>query len=96
MNKVSKPLSNNNRVMLQYLNQVQKAVNALNEMGLTVINVHFEKIRPTIRVQANRVTEQLEREQLAYVYRVGSDLGRYREAQYTVECIRVIWRTYLN
>ena len=43
----NKQLNKNNAVMLAYLEQVEKAVRRLNEMGLTVINVHFEKIRPT-------------------------------------------------
>lgn len=94
--KQSKPLNKNNALMMRYLEQVEKAVKRLNEMGLTVINVHFEKIKPTVRVMANGVTDRLEREQRAFVYHVGRDAGRYQEAQFSVEGIRVIWRKYLN
>ncbi|MFZ7224314.1 hypothetical protein [Avibacterium avium] len=94
--KKTKRLSKNNALMLAYLEQVEKAVKRLNEMGLTVINVHFEKIKPTVRVMANGVTERLERDQKAYVYHIGRDMARYQEAQFTVEGIRVIWRKYLN
>ena len=45
---------------------------------------------------ANAVTDRLEREQRAFVYQVGRDVGRYQEAQFAVEGIRVIWRKYLN
>lgn len=92
----NKQLNKNNAVMLAYLEQVEKAVRRLNEMGLTVVNVHFEKIKPTVRVMANAVTDRLEREQRAFVYQVGRDVGRYQEAQFAVEGIRVIWRKYLN
>ncbi|MEX4018040.1 hypothetical protein MZA95_10500 [Haemophilus influenzae] len=44
----------------------------------------------------NAVTEKLEKDQRAYVYHVGRDVGRYQEAQFTVEGIRVVWRKYLN
>ena len=37
-------------------------------MGLTVVNVHFEKIKPTVRVMANAVTDRLEREQRAFLF----------------------------
>ena len=94
--KTAKRLNKNNALMLAYLEQVEKAVKRLNEMGLTVINVHFEKIKPTVRVMANGITDRLEREQRAYVYHVGRDAGRYQEAQFAVEGIRVIWRKYLN
>lgn len=92
----NKQLNKNNAVMLAYLEQVEKAVRRLNEMGLIVVNVHFEKIKPTVRVMANAVTDRLEREQRAFVYQVGRDVGRYQEAQFAVEGIRVIWRKYLN
>ena len=92
----NKQLNKNNAVMLAYLEQVEKAVRRLNEMGLTVVNVHFEKIKPTVRVMANAVTDRLEREQRAFVYQVGRDVGRYQEAQFAVEGIRVIWRKNLN
>ncbi|OOF50297.1 hypothetical protein BKK54_06520 [Rodentibacter genomosp. 1] len=92
----AKPLNKNNYLMLRYLEQVEKAVKRLNEMGLTVINVHFEKIKPTVRVMTNSITDRLEREQKAYVYHVGRDNGRYQEAQFSVEGIRVIWRKYLQ
>lgn len=92
----TKQLNKNNAVMLAYLEQVEKAVRRLNEIGLTVINVHFEKIRPTVRVMNNAVTEKLEKDQQAYVYHVGRDVGRYQEAQFTVEGIRVVWRKYLK
>ena len=85
--KTTKQLNKNNALMLAYLEQVEKAVKRLNEMGLTVVNVHFEKIKPTVRVMANAVTDRLEREQRAFVYQVG---------QFAVEGIRVIWRKYLN
>lgn len=94
--KTTKHLNKNNALMLAYLEQVEKAVKRLNEMGLTVVNVHFEKIKPTVRVMANAVTDRLEREQRAFVYQVGRDVGRYQEAQFAVEGIRVIWRKYLN
>lgn len=94
--KTTKQLNKNNALMLAYLEQVEKAVKRLNEMGLTVVNVHFEKIKPTLRVMANDVTDKLEQEQRAYVYLVGQDVGRYRETQFAVEGIRVIWRKYLN
>lgn len=94
--KTTKHLNKNNALMLAYLEQVEKAVKCLNEMGLTVVNVHFEKIKPTVRVMANAVTDRLEREQRAFVYQVGRDVGRYQEAQFAVEGIRVIWRKYLN
>ena len=94
--KTTKQLNKNNALMLAYLEQVEKAVKRLNEMGLTVVNVHFEKIKPTLRVMANDFTDKLEQEQRAYVYLVGQDVGRYREAQFAVEGIRVIWRKYLN
>lgn len=94
--KTTKRLNKNNALMLSYLEQVEKAVKCLNEMGLTVVNVHFEKIKPTVRVMANAVTDRLEREQRAFVYQVGRDVGRYQEAQFAVEGIRVIWRKYLN
>ena len=92
----TKQLNKNNAVMLAYLEQVEKAVRRLNDMGLTVINVHFEKIKPTVRVMNNAVTEQLEKNQWAYVYHVGRDVARYQEAQFTVEGIRVVWRKYLK
>ena len=94
--KTTKRLNKNNALMLAYLEQVEKAVKRLNEMGLTVVNVHFEKIKPTLRVMANAVTDRLEREQRAFVYQVGRDVGRYQAAQFAVEGIRVIWRKYLN
>ena len=94
--KTTKRLNKNNALMLAYLEHVEKAVKSLNEMGLTVVNVHFEKIKPTVRVMANAVTDRLEREQRAFVYQVGRDVGRYQEAQFAVEGIRVIWRKYLN
>lgn len=94
--KTTKRLNKNNALMLSYLEQVEKAVKRLNEMGLTVVNVHFEKIKPTLRVMANAVTDRLECEQRAFVYQVGRDVGRYQEAQFAVEGIRVIWRKYLN
>ncbi|HHT7762488.1 hypothetical protein [Pasteurella multocida] len=91
-----KTLNHNNEVMSKYLKQVQKAINKLDEMGLSVINVHFEKIRPSLRVQPCFNTERLERENKAFVFITGSDGKRYQEAQMTVEGIRVIWRKYLN
>lgn len=94
--KQNKQLNKNNALMLAYLEQLEKAVKRLNEMGLTVINVHFEKIKPTVRVMANTVTDRLEQEQRAFVYVVGGGMGRYQEAQFSVEGIRVIWRKYLN
>ena len=42
--KTTKRLNKNNALMLAYLEQVEKAVKSLNEMGLTVVNVHFEKL----------------------------------------------------
>lgn len=96
-NKIyKKPLNKNNEMVSKYISQVQKAINSLNEMGLTVVNIHFEKIKPKIRVMHCAKTEKLVEQNKAFIYQVGGDGIRYQEAQMMVEGIKVVWRKYLH
>lgn len=89
-------LCGNNRLAIGYLNQVQKCVESLDQMGLHVINVHFEYIKPKVRVQPCAITRELQKSNRAICYIRGNDPNRYHEYQMLVEGIRVVWRTYLH
>lgn len=54
-------LRGNNKLTVEYLNQVQKCVEKLDEMGLTVTNIHFERIKPTVRVKTCTQTKTLQK-----------------------------------
>ncbi|WP_075321675.1 hypothetical protein ABI424_001293 [Histophilus somni] len=89
-------LRGNNHLTLGYLNQVQKCVESLDQMGLHVINVHFEYIKPKVRVQPCAITRELQKSNRAICYIRGNDPNRYHEYQMLVEGIKVIWRTHLH
>lgn len=89
-------LCGNNGLTLKYLSQVQKCVEELNQIGLSVINIHFDKIKPTVRVKACAQTAALQRENQAICYIKGNDNQHFSEWQILVAGIRVIWRDYLH
>ncbi|MFZ7276955.1 hypothetical protein ACLS0F_06730 [Avibacterium endocarditidis] len=89
-------LRGNNEMVLGYLSQVQKCVRKLEEMGLHVINVHFESIKPKVRVQPSHCTKMLEQKEQAICYIRGNDGARFAEWQMMVEGIKVVWRSYAN
>ncbi|MGY6090361.1 hypothetical protein [Avibacterium paragallinarum] len=89
-------LRGNNEMVLNYLSQVQKCIRKLEEMGLYVINVHFEHIKPKVRVQPNHNTKELEKTARAMRYILGNDGQRFDEWQMMVEGIKVVWRSYVQ
>ncbi|MGQ0287147.1 hypothetical protein ACT2CV_08085 [Pasteurellaceae bacterium 22721_9_1] len=89
-------LRGNNKLTVEYLNQVQKCVEKLDEMGLTVTNIHFERIKPTVRVKTCTQTKTLQKNKQAICFIKGNDGERFNEFQMLVEGIRVIWRDYLH
>lgn len=86
----------NNKMAIDYLEQVKKCVAELGGMGLTVINIYFEHIKPKVRIEPNQRTRELEHSGRAISYISGNDGARYKEYQMMVQGIRVIWRTYLH
>ncbi|MBB5151812.1 hypothetical protein [Histophilus somni] len=89
-------LCGNNSLTIDYLSQVQKCIKRLDKMGLHVINVHFEHIKPKVRVQPCAITQMLQKNKQAICYIRGNDPQRYSEYQMLVEGIKVIWRTHLH
>lgn len=85
-----------NKIALGYLFQTQKCIAELNKMGLYVLSIDFNKIKPRVRVQPNMYTEKLQRTGQAIAYLHGNDGVYFAEYQMIVEGIKVIWRSYLN
>lgn len=85
-----------NVISLGYLAQTQKCVQTLDRMGLHVLNIHFEKIKPQVRVQPCKETQKLEKSGQAIAYVQGNDGVHFAEYQMMVEGIKVIWRSYLH
>lgn len=85
-----------NEISLGYLAQAQKCVQTLDKMGLHVLNIHFEKIKPQVRVQPCKETQKLEKSGQAIAYVQGNDGVHFAEYQMMVEGIKVIWRSYLH
>lgn len=85
-----------NRIALGYLYQTQKCVNELNKMGLQVMNIEFDRVKPRVHVYPNQVTQRLEKTEQAFAYAQGRDAERFAEYQMMVEGIKVIWRSYLH
>ena len=42
-----------NKIALGYLSQTQKCVFELNKMGLHVLSIEFDKIKPRVRIEPN-------------------------------------------
>lgn len=84
----------NNHLVLGYLHQVQLCIKQLEKMELHVINVHFENIKPKVRVQPCLKTYELQQSQQALCYICGNDNRKFEEYQMMVEGIKVVWRHY--
>ena len=85
-----------NKIALGYLLQAQKCVNELNKMGLHVVNIEFDKIKPRVRIEQNAITKKFEKTGQALAYMQGHDGVHFAEYQMMVEGIKVIWRSYLH
>ncbi|AWW56560.1 hypothetical protein AB6W78_10205 [Pasteurella multocida] len=90
----TKRLNKGNHLAYKFLEQAQKAVMYCNAMGLTVTEIDFSRIKPTLRVMHNKVTEQMLAEDKAIIFKHGSDdkAIRYCEGQFMAEGIRTIFR----
>lgn len=95
-NKAHPVFGGSNTISLGYLAQAQKCVKALDQMGLHVLNINFEKIKPQVRVQPCKETKKLEKASQAIAYIQGNDGVHFAEYQMMVEGIKVIWRSYLH
>lgn len=85
-----------NKIALGYLSQAQKCINELNKMGLHVVNIEFDKIKPRVRIEQNAITKKFEKTGQAFAYIQGNDGAHWAEYQMMVEGIKVIWRSYLH
>lgn len=90
----TKRLNKGNHLAYKFLEQAQKAVIHCNAMGLTVTEIDFSRVKPTLRVMHNKVTEQMLAEDKAIIFKHGSDdkAIRYCEGQFMAEGIRTIFR----
>lgn len=90
----AKPLNKGNHLAYKFLEQAQKAVMYCNAIGLTVTEIDFSRIKPTLRVMHNCVTERMVAENKAIIFKHGSDDKsiRYCEGQFMAEGIRTIFR----
>ena len=85
-----------NKIALGYLSQTQKCVFELNKMGLHVLSIDFDKIKPRVRIEQNAITKKFEKTGQALAYMQGHDGVHFAEYQMMVEGIKVIWRSYLH
>ena len=85
-----------NKIALGYLSQTQKCVCELNKMGLHVLSIDFDKVKPRVRIEPNNTTKKLEKTGQALAYVQGNDGVHFAEYQMMVEGIKVIWRSYLH
>lgn len=87
-----------NQMAVRYLRQTQKAVNHLNALGFTVLNINFTRVKPCIEVDvsnAKGVVRALVRERKAVWYARGNceELGNWKGYYTMIEGIRVWWRS---
>lgn len=90
----TKPLNKGNHLVFKFLEQTQKAVIACNAMGLTIIGVDFSRIKPSLRVMHNQVTQEMLNNGKAFIFLHSSDDNaiRYCEGQFMTEGIRTVFR----
>lgn len=90
----NKRLNKGNYLAYKFLEQAQKAIIHCNSIGLTVTEIDFSRVKPTLRVMHNHVTARLLAENKAFIFKQGSDdkAIRYCEGQFMAEGIRTLFR----
>lgn len=90
----TKPLNKGNHQAYKFLEQAQKAVMYCNSLGLTVTGIDFSRIKPSLRVMHNQVTQKMVDNGEAFIFLKGSDEKaiRYCEGQFMAEGIRTVFR----
>jgi hypothetical protein len=89
-----KKLNAVNQKAYLWLGQVQKALIALNTLGLEVSEIEFCHVKPRILVKDCAACARLEASGRAIEDEFGNgEGGKYRKLQIMAEGIKVIWQT---
>ena len=66
-------------------------------MGLHVVNIEFDKIKPRVRIEQNAITKKFEKTGQALAYNARQrPVYILPNTKMMVEGIKVIWRSYLH